>query len=343
VEQSISKKIIVKVLSIDNQKNWLPQSPNASGIYGNIQFVFDDRKECDYVIVKNRLIEKHEVICDPKNVWALMMEPPIRGFFDFTLFGHNQYEKVFRSGKYPGNSKYIESHIMTYWYSHKDYDTLINHQIGDKAKKIACVSSDKSFLPGHKKRLDFVNQLIETEIGIDFFGRGRNPIDDKWDALYPYKFSIAIENSSLPDYWTEKIADCFMAYTIPIYYGCTNIDEYFPAGSFIKIDINDISESIQKIKEVISGDYYENNFNALVEARNLYLTQYHFFPCIVKHIKEDQYNRKDEPSHSSLISLLPYKQTVLRKIYNIAMSQVRKIQSLGGGLNIIYKRFLMFL
>lgn len=320
-----SNKIIVKVLSVVNLPYLLTQSPKGEGIYGDIQFVFDDRKECDYVIIKNRLIEKHDVICDPNNVWAIMMEPPIGGFFDFTLFGHDQYAKVFRTINDNADPKYIKSHIMTYWYMHIDYDSVIDHKVGEKAKMISCVSSNKSFLPGHKKRLNFVKQLIEAELGIDFYGRGINHIENKWDALYPYKFSIAIENSSMPDYWTEKISDCFMAYTIPIYYGCTNIDEYFPAGSFLKIDLNDPAGSIKKIKEAINGNYYEKNFNALIEARNLYLTKYHFFPCIADLINNDRKLRTSEMNNPRLITLLPYRQTFLRKLYNITMSQVRKV------------------
>jgi hypothetical protein len=325
-----SKKIIVKVLSVVNLPYLLEQSPKGEGIYGDVQFVFDDRKECDYVVIKNRLIEKHDVICDPNNVWAIMMEPPIGGFFDFTLFGHDQYAKVFRTINDNADPKYIKSHIMTYWYMHIDYDTVIDHKVGDKAKMISCVSSNKSFLPGHKKRLNFVKQLIDADLGIDYYGRGINPIENKWDALYPYKFSIAIENSSMPDYWTEKISDCFMAYTIPIYYGCTNIDEYFPAGSFLKIDINDIAGSIKKIKEAISGDYYEKNFNALIEARNLYLTKYHLFPCVADLINKDMQVRKNEINNPRVISLLPYRQPFLRTIYNIIMSQVRKVGRWSG-------------
>ena len=30
---------------------------------------------------------------------------------------------------------------------------------------------------------------------------------------------------------SEKIADCFLAWTMPIYYGCPRIAEYFPAES----------------------------------------------------------------------------------------------------------------
>ena len=302
----------------------LEQSRNSLGLYGNVQFIFDDRVECDYVVVLNKIAEEKKVFCNPNNVWALMLEPSINGFFDFTWHGHEQFGKVFTSRKVSKSSKYITSHIMGGWLTGRTYDDIFNHKVGGKEKIISCISSNKSFLPGHKKRIEFINKLKSADLGIDFYGRDSIPLVQKWPGLYPYKFSLAIENSSSPDYWTEKISDCFMAYTIPIYYGCTNIDAYFPKGSFIKIDINDIPGTIKKIKEAISGDYYENNFNALIEARNLYLSRYHFFPCIANHINEDQRKRKQETTHSTPISLLPYRQPFLRKIFNIAMSQVRK-------------------
>ncbi len=72
---------------------------------------------------------------------------------------------------------------------------------------------------------DTINKYFEKEI--EFFGKNINPIHDKADALLRYKFSICIENSSINDYWTEKFADPILAYTIPIYYGCMNIEDYY--------------------------------------------------------------------------------------------------------------------
>jgi hypothetical protein len=216
-------------------------------------------------VVINQVLEKTDVYCDPQNVWALMMEPSIDGFFDFTRYGHEQYGKVFTTNKLNPDSKYVQSHNMTPWYTGKSYDTLLNHEVGKKEKMISCVSSNKSFLPGHKKRIDFVNKLKEADLGIDFYGRGTNPIEDKWLALYPYKFSLAIENSSSPDYWTEKLSDCLMAYTIPIYYGCTNIDKYFPPGSVLKIDINNPAHSIKVIKEAHYEKVGKGNWGSVYE------------------------------------------------------------------------------
>ena len=59
---------------------------------------------------------------------------------------------------------------------------------------------------GHKKRLLFVNELQKTfKDQIDFFGFGFNPIDNKKDAIDPYHYSIALENSNMNNWFTEKL------------------------------------------------------------------------------------------------------------------------------------------
>lgn len=45
------------------------------------------------------------------------------------------------------------------------------------------------------------------------------------------KFNVACENQDMPNMFTEKLLDCFKTYTVPIYFGCTNIEKYFnPKG-----------------------------------------------------------------------------------------------------------------
>ena len=61
---------------------------------------------------------------------------------------------------------------------------------------------------GHQKRLLFVNELQKNfKDQIDFFGFGFNPIDNKKDAIDPYHYSIALENSNMNNWFTEKITD----------------------------------------------------------------------------------------------------------------------------------------
>ena len=54
--------------------------------------------------------------------------------------------------------------------------------------------------------------------------------------LMKYKFHIAVENSSLPNYMTEKLHDCFLTKTVPIYYGCPNISDYYDMDGILKFE-----------------------------------------------------------------------------------------------------------
>jgi hypothetical protein len=75
------------------------------------------------------------------------------------------------------------------------------------------------------------------------------PCDDKVDTLSGYKFSICFENTSYPGYVTEKIIDCLVAGTIPIYIGAPDIDDFVPAEAFI---------DMRKFKSWVDLDDYIN-------------------------------------------------------------------------------------
>jgi hypothetical protein len=59
--------------------------------------------------------------------------------------------------------------------------------------------------------------------------------DDKLDTIRRFKFAICFENMVLPGYVTEKIIDCFVAGTIPLYYGAPDINDIVPENSFIDV------------------------------------------------------------------------------------------------------------
>lgn len=61
--------------------------------------------------------------------------------------------------------------------------------------------------------------------------RGR--CGDKLDTICDYKFSICFENMVLPGYMTEKMVECFVAGSIPLYLGAPDIESLVPAGAFI--------------------------------------------------------------------------------------------------------------
>lgn len=64
---------------------------------------------------------------------------------------------------------------------------------------------------------------------------------DRKNELFYSQYHIAIENVSLPNFFTEKLIDCFQTNTIPIYLGCPNIQDFFDVrGMFIANNLEDI-------------------------------------------------------------------------------------------------------
>lgn len=126
-------------------------------------------------------------------------------------------------------------------------------QIYPKSKLVSAVVSTKAFLPGHVKRLNFVRAI---EHKIDLFGRGIKELPSKLDGLRDYMFSVAIENVSCDDnYFSEKIIDCFLTGTIPIYHGCIHIGEFFDERGILSFQTQ---EELDAIIDSLSPEKYSS-------------------------------------------------------------------------------------
>jgi hypothetical protein len=85
-----------------------------------------------------------------------------------------------------------------------------------------------------------------------------NPLfiwDSKYELFRTYQFSIVIENSKQMNYFTEKIIDCFITKTVPIYWGCPNIGEYFITEGMIILDVPTFEEFVSKISTLTPDTY----------------------------------------------------------------------------------------
>lgn len=129
-------------------------------------------------------------------------------------------------------------------------------QIYPKSKLVSIISSNKRYFPGHDQRLHMVEQLKEHA---PLFGRGFNEIQYKEEALADYMFSVAIEN--MDNWFTEKLLDCFLAGTVPIYYGTPNIGKWFNTDGMIFLedgfDITELTEELYYSKM----NAIKDNFN----------------------------------------------------------------------------------
>ena len=80
----------------------------------------------------------------------------------------------------------------------------------------------------------FGKTLHKSNFFYEFRPSYKGSLEEKYTTLSKYKFSICFENTSnMKNYVSEKIFDCFLAQTIPIYYGATNIRDLIPPECFI--------------------------------------------------------------------------------------------------------------
>ena len=118
-----------------------------------------------------------------------------------------------------------------------------NCRIHEKNKLISMIYSNKTSTKGHRLR----HHIANNNYSIDLFGKGTNKIlKNKEDGLIDYMFSVAVENSSVPNYFTEKLIDCIAVGSVPIYWGCTNIGDFFDDRGIISFNDTDDLSQIQK-------------------------------------------------------------------------------------------------
>ena len=162
--------------------------------------------------------------------------------FDF-IFTHNKQKISEKPEKY----KFLPAACC--WV--KDY----TFNIEKKTKLASHIFTGKNFSEGHTLRHN-IKQLLKNS-PIDIFGENQF---DKVEVHQPYKFSIVVENCKSPGYFSEKIIDCLIQGTIPVYWGDPTISSYFNMNGIIVF--NNIKE-LANLK--INKNYYEENLNAVKE------------------------------------------------------------------------------
>jgi len=255
----------------------LRQTPAEKGVWAECQFLCNEPvEECDAWFIYDGLSRPERTSCPPDNIVFITAEPP--AFKSYPARWLRQFSHVISCQRQLRHDRLHLSHTALPWFVNRSYDQLVRSPFPEKKKTLSVICSMKRSMKWHRQRNAFVAALeAAPELDIDIFGRGSVPLEDKWDGLGPYRFSIAMENSFSPDYWTEKIGDCFLAGTVPIYAGCPNLGDYFPSESFVVIQLKDIEGSIRKIREIIARENYEKRLTALRAAKDLVLNRYNLF------------------------------------------------------------------
>ncbi len=238
----------------------------------------EEDREWDLVIVFDGLLGPRRVRVRNGGLIFIAGEPP--DAMPYTTAFLDQFDRTYCSHAYAKRraSNNTAQYFNNWHFGHDPsnhtflwtHDALQNLPPPVKTKDISVVMSNLAYLPNHLKRRHFLGQLQER-FGerVDVFGRGHRFIPYKDDALLPYRFHICIENCMVPDLWTEKLADPFLGWSVPVYAGCPNVNHYFPDNSIVQLDMDDVEGSLATIKWLLENAQpeYERRFDALQMAR----------------------------------------------------------------------------
>lgn len=251
------------------------QTPNKYGVWDNIMGV-TNLNEADYYIV----LEGYNGNLPQDKTIFIKREP------NFIRQYNTNYKHVI---------DWEETNCGITWWVNKSYDELKAITYPEKTKKVSCVVSSK-----HVHRANYVKSLFKTESPIDLYGRGhdktyygnnyKGSLDYdgkcKLRGLVDYEYSVVLENSKQKNYFTEKLADTYLSWCVPIYWGCPNIIDLFPENSYHLVNTNH-ENPIEEINEIINRSV---DVDALSKARELILEKYNIWEIInnkIKNIKNE--------------------------------------------------------
>lgn len=220
-------------------------------------WVRENPEKYDEVILTD--LEK-SYLYEGKKKYGWLIEPPHFDNSQYILAKRHQedFEKIFTYDKslIDLSNKFEYVPYGASWIDEKD------RKIYPKSKLTCIISSFKKVTLSHNLR----HKIIEKIKNIDVYGNGYHPIENKVDVLRDYMFSISVENQKMDFFFSEKLLDCFLTGTIPVYYGCPSISRFFNIDGIITFD--NIPELINLI-ETLDENLYLKKMDAIKQNFDL--------------------------------------------------------------------------
>lgn len=272
----------------------IEQTPGGTCQFGSTLFVAGG--EADHYVILNSIRHPADSphlpdIClpDPSRVWGLHMEPQdyvqLLGYDDpaeaaqTSRFYTNCEALLAKGGVYRPAPPYVHFHVG------KNWDFLSSTRPMEKKLQLGVISSGLDTIGGHRARLAFLEELDASDIDCAIWGRGDNLrrlrkyrgfAPSKWDVHAQCRYSVVIENSVSPLYWTEKPVDALLAWSMPLYHGSPALGDFLPRESFAPFDIA-AEGRMEILRALLASDRYASALTAIGEARQILLRQQNLY------------------------------------------------------------------
>ena len=164
--------------------------------------------------------------------------------------------------------KYVKNLIATSRVSGRDAGVC------SKDKMLSLIASKQTMTRGHRLRHKIAN-AIKDKYEVDLWGGAYRPFgnnndgltagairEGKTEPLKDYRFSNAIMNSKEENYFTATLVDVFRYGTVPIFWGCPNIGDFFNEKGIMQFSTG---PELIKILDSLSDDLYQNKLQYIKE------------------------------------------------------------------------------
>lgn len=262
-------------------------TPQASLRWDNCEFSFNqkDASSCDFWIVACNAFPKEIGTVCPRNTLFIAGEPPAKKVYPCGFY--RQFGAVVDTHHRSNHPNLKISTLGLPWlvgFSWKlgqftlSYEALKSLSYPEKKHRVSVVCSTTAQTAGQKLRLKFLAAL-KKQLGDDLviFGKGFQQVDDKMEAILPYRYHLVLENSQSPHYWTEKLTDAYLGWSFPLYVGCPNLGDYFERESFLPLDMTDVTGAADTIRRLLQQPPDQTRLAALARARDKVLDVYNPF------------------------------------------------------------------
>jgi hypothetical protein len=225
------------------------------------EWVYDESGSVSLYVNQRSLDILQDVSSTPKYIWLLESKQIIQNVYDWILANYD-FVASRVDGILSPDKELCEKYSKFQYALSNAAPWIEEREIYEKTKLVSMISSNKSMVPGHRKRLEFVNKFKDQ---VDLYGRGFRDLPRKEEGIRDYMFSIAVENAVYDTYFTEKLTDCFATGTIPVFYGCKGVTEYFNEDGIIFLDddfdVSTLTEELYYSKMDAIKDNFERANN----------------------------------------------------------------------------------
>jgi hypothetical protein len=268
----------MKISLIDSHFSHVPCS---SGPWQTLDKFEWDRINCDndIIFLTDSSLQLVDNFSNKIKIGWLIESPEItKSAYDYIITNYYKFDIIFTHSKHliGISEKFKFAPIGGCWIWNSEISIPL------KTKNISIISSAKRDTFGHTLRHKIVNDFSKY-FSIDLYGYGYNAIKDKSQALLNYRYSIVVENCREDFYFTEKLIDCFATGTIPIYWGCPSIGEFFDIDGILTFSS---LEELEKILNNVSENDYnlriksvKNNFEL---SKKYFLSEHFIFDNYIK-------------------------------------------------------------